>query len=581
MAWLRRGGILASAAAVVLAAALLVGQPDPPQARANVPCDVATGGVGVVAGVVGIGNPVGDACDAVTDPVVNPVEEAVGEAAGAVGGAVFDQITSWATDGAIWLLGEVVELTDRTTTPDLLGHGFVRQYRQMASIAVVLAVAMLLLAAVEGLGRGDPGMLWRVFLINAPVAALATTAAYVVVQLLVATSDGFCEVITHTAGHDTRQFFTSAIHGLSGAGHDAAKAGGEVEAGASPGAKDAAGAVAGAAGSVEVPLFVSFIAAMVAALAAFLVWIELLMRSAAIYAVALFMPLAIAASIWPRWSSALKRTCELVVVVVFSKFVIVAIIGLAASLLANTDGEIEHVLSAGALLLLACFSPVVLLKLVPFAEGAATAAFSRQSAGGAAIRTVEFASSVSMMRHAAFANWGGSGPQGSAPAGGGEGSGGEAGGSGAGGGRGGGGGAGGGEEAAAGVAASPVMVGVTAAKTAKAGGERLGETGVAESASESHERPSAGRGESQLELFTQAGGGAGPGGEERPQGARAAQGADDGREAPAPSSAPSPADAEGGSAPGVGGKAPRPGADAGTVSNAGPARRAAGGEPAP
>jgi type IV secretion system protein TrbL len=574
MAWPRRAAILAVAVAAF--AATVCGElAAAPTAHANVPCDVATGGVGVVTGVVGIGNPVGDACDAVTDPVVNPVEDAVGEAAGAVGGAVFDQITSWATDGAMWLLGEIVELTEKTTTPNLLSHGFVKQYRQMASIAVVLALAMLLLAAVEGLGRGDPGMLWRVFLVNAPVAALATSAAYVVIQLLVATSDGFSEVMTHTAGHDTREFFKTAIDGLSAAGGSAAQTGGELEAGPVSPAKHAAGAVSGAAGSVEVPLFVGFIAAMVAAFAAFLVWIELLMRSAAIYAVALFMPLAIAASIWPRWQSALKRTCELIVVLVFSKMVIVAIIGLAASLAAKGEG-VESVLAAGALLLVACFSPLVLLKLAPFAEGAISSAFSRQSAGGTAIRTVEMGSNVAMLKRTAFANWGSGGPEGSASAGGGKGSG---DGSATTGGRGGGGGGAAAGEAG-GVAAMPVAAGVTAAKSAKAGGERLAATGTAEAASESHERPSEGRGESQPKLFTQPGSGAGNGAEERPPGAMAPAAAEEGREAPAPRSAPAPAGADGGSAPEGSHKAPRPGGDAGTASTPKPSSGAGAGEAA-
>ncbi len=153
------------------------------------------------------------------------------------------------------------------------------------------------------------------------------------------------------------------------------------------------------------PLFVGFIAAAIAAIAAFFVWIELLMRDAAVYVVALFMPMALAASIWPRWSGALRRTAELLAVLVFSKFVIVAIIALAAGLLAE-GGGVEHVLAAGALLLLACFSPLVLFKLLPFAEGALAAAYHRPGAAGGAMRGVQMASSAQMMRGTARSNWG-------------------------------------------------------------------------------------------------------------------------------------------------------------------------------
>ena len=157
------------------------------------------------------------------------------------------------------------------------------------------------------------------------------------------------------------------------------------------------------------PLFVTFLAAIIGAFAAFFVWLELLMRDAAIYVVALFMPMALAASIWPRWSGALRRTGELLVVVIGSKFVIVSIISLAAGLVAETDGAVEHILAAAALMLLACFAPFVLLKLVPFAEGAMAAAYGRRSAAGGAVSGVQLASDAQILRNMARSNWGESG----------------------------------------------------------------------------------------------------------------------------------------------------------------------------
>jgi hypothetical protein len=355
MAWLRRAAILGCAVAVVTAA-LTFGDPNPPEAKANIACGIGVSPAAPITGALGIGNPVGDICNAVTDPILGVaghVLDPLKKAAASLRKGVFDQITTWASDGAVWLLGEVVELTQKTTSPNLLSKGFLRQYRQMASIAVVLAALMLIFAALEGLGRGEGSMLLRVFLVNVPVAAIATSAAYVVVQLLVATTDGFSEVIAHSTAADSREFFKSAVEALGEAGAAGGAAAGTVASG--PGAGTATGAGSGA---VAVPLFVGFIAAIVAAFAAFLVWIELLMRDAAIYAVALFMPLAIAASIWPRWMSALRRTGELVIVVVFSKFVIVSIIALAASLLANT-GMFDGATSDG----LDLDAPLVVLDL--------------------------------------------------------------------------------------------------------------------------------------------------------------------------------------------------------------------------
>ena len=249
----------------------------------------------------------------------------------------------------------------------------------MTEIAVVLAAAMLLLAVLEGLAQGSAGMLARAVFVNLPLAFIGTSIAFVVVQLLLGATDGLSRAISSSTGSDGERFFEDAIKSLGAAGGAAGGRSG------STGANPVSGAISGASGSVEVPLFVTFLAAVIGAFAAFFVWIELLMRDAAIYAVALFLPLALAASIWPRWSGALRRTAELMVVVIASKFVIVSIISLAASLASHNAGHVEQILAASALMLLACFAPVVLLRLVPFAEGAMAAAYARRSATGGAM----------------------------------------------------------------------------------------------------------------------------------------------------------------------------------------------------
>jgi hypothetical protein len=582
MAWLRRLATLACAV-VVATTALTVGDPQPPEARANPVCAIGISPGSAVTGALGIGNPVGDACEALTDPVLGVAGVALDPlkgAADALSKGVFNQITTWASDGAVWLLGEVVELTEKTASPNLLSKGFLRQYKGMASIAVVLALLMVLFAVFESLGSGDGGMLWRVLLVNVPLAAIATSAAYVVVQLLIATTDGFSQAIAHSTASDTRVFFKGAVEALAEAGGDAGAVAGTATEG--PGTGTATGE---AAGTVAVPLFVGFIAAIIAAFAAFLVWIELLMRDAAIYVVALFMPMAIAASIWPRWMSALRRTAELTIVIVFSKFVIVAIIALAASLLADTEGKVEQVLAAGALLLLACFSPLVLFKLVPFAEGAVSAAYSRQGAGNAGTQAIHAASSVQMMRRSAQANWGG-GSKSSAPTGGN--GGGASGGGGASKGRSGGSGVGGsggvsaGEAVeaggGAGVATLPAAAGIGAAKVSKSAGERLAGSGTGQlSADPGASRGGDGSGAS-------SGSAARSGAAEKPaprppiegrvSGGEAAR-SDSGVGPSATNPAVEPAEAAGGKAPGADAKPPRPTGAAGSPSRAAPTKRQA------
>jgi hypothetical protein len=488
-----------------------------PAARANVACDAVGAPTGIVnggleaitGGAVGIGNPVGDVCNAVTDEVVGAVTSPVTGALKGIGNSVFKQLTTWVAEGASWLMGQVVDAIEKSTTPKLDTEGFLKEYGRMAAIGALLAVAMLLLAILEGIAQGNAGLLVRVVLVNVPVAFLGTSVAYAVVQLLISCTDGLSAAIASASHHNSQHFFETAIGDLGHVGGEVGKATGEAG-----GETLNEGLPSQAAGAVEVPLFVGFLAAIVGAFAAFFVWLELLMRDAAVYAVALFMPLALAASIWPRWSGALKRTGELLVVVIGSKFVIVAIVSLAASLVSEDGGSVEHVLAAAALMCLACFAPFVLLRLIPFSEGAMAAAYGRRSAAGGAVTAVQIASDVQLLRNMSRSGGEGSGVSlwsagssgGSEGASGGPGADGPGGGGGlpGAGGRGGGSGGGPGAEAgagaeAAGVAGVPLAVAGTAKDAPKDAAHRLQETGTAQAAQGGEAADAGGAGENAAE----------------------------------------------------------------------------------
>ncbi len=551
MSWLRRG-LPALAFAALLAGLVLLAQPAPPKAEANVVCDVgsapadAVSGIAdaVTGGIVGGGNPVGDACNAVSGGVTGIVTDPINDAIEGVGNSIFEQITTWVSGGAGWLIGKVVEGINETTTPELTTKGFLQQYGRMAQIAALMGLAMLLLAVLEGLAQGNAGLLARVVLVNLPLAFIATSVAYAVVQMLLVVTDGLCHAVASASHDNSQEFFKGAITGLSQAGGDAGR-----EVGGAGGANVTGAAAGQAAGSTAVPLFVTFLAAIIGAFAAFMVWLELLMRDAAVYVVALFMPLALAASIWPRWAGALRRTGELLLVVIGSKFVIVSIISLAAGLMAENDGRVEHILAASALMLLACFAPFVLFRLVPFAEGAMAAAYGRRSAAGGAVSGVQIASDVQIMRNMARSNWGESGatlwnagekgggsagPEPSGPRGGGSPGVGSGGGAAGGGEAAAAGGAAGGAGAAAGAAAA---VPAAAVRGTQAAAQRLQGTAVAQ------------------EPGSSSGGGGSAGG------ATPAQGSEDKaprEESSGSAATPRPREADGGEAPGSGQKPPRP-----------------------
>ena len=133
-----------------------------------------------------------------------------------------------------------------------------------------------------------------------------------------------------------------------------------------------------------IPLFGVFLGAIILAIGAFVLWLELIIRDAAIYVCVFFLPLTFVAMIWPATSRWARRLVELLVAIVLAKFVIVSILSLASAALTNTslvqgDGNtFERMIAGAALLVLAAWSPFALLRVIPMMEAAAVD--GRQSA---------------------------------------------------------------------------------------------------------------------------------------------------------------------------------------------------------
>ena len=87
-----------------------------------------------------------------------------------------------------------------------------------------------------------------------------------------------------------------------------------------------------------VPLFGVFLGAIVLAMGGFVLWLEMIIRDAAIYIGLFFIPLTFIAMIWPATSRYARRLVEFLIAVILAKFVIVAIIGLASAAITNAGG---------------------------------------------------------------------------------------------------------------------------------------------------------------------------------------------------------------------------------------------------
>jgi hypothetical protein len=314
----------------------------------------------------------GYVCDAVGD--------LAGDVAGAAGDVVMRGVTVWVTNAAVWVTGKVGELIDATASPDVEAGWFVRQYQAMLGVAGLLALPMLLLAVIQALIRQDIWILLRSAFGYLPMAFILAGAAIVGTALLVSIVDYLSVVVTNGLGNGSQNLLQSVGNAYSSAIKD-----------------DSGGAV---------PLFGVFLGAIILAIGAFVLWLEMVIRDAAIYIALFFLPLTFVAMIWPTTSRYARRLVEFLVAVVLAKLVIVAIIGLASGAITNegaggADGQVfERMMAGAALLVLAAWSPFALLRLIPMMEVAAASVVSQRSSMSGAAGSAGIHSPASYMRQA-------------------------------------------------------------------------------------------------------------------------------------------------------------------------------------
>jgi hypothetical protein len=239
-----------------------------------------------------------------------------------------------------------------TTTVDLGAGWFTAHYQTMMALAAVVIVPMLLLGIIQAVYRQNGSMLVRSVVVNVPLAILLTAVAVQLVQMGLAVTDAMSADVSGGAGMDVGHFLNSVAGGLSVTS-------------------------VGQSSTAAAPAFVLFLGGLAVVFGALLVWIELLIRAAAVYVTVLFLPLALASLAWPAIAHWCRRLVDTLVALILGKFVIVAVLSLAAGALAGgTDGSaggggFAAVLGGAGMLLLAALAPWALFRLLPFLEAGA------------------------------------------------------------------------------------------------------------------------------------------------------------------------------------------------------------------
>jgi type IV secretion system protein TrbL len=263
----------------------------------------------------------------------------------AAGSSIMDQLTTWVAEAAVSLIGRIVSFMESSTTPRLTSEWFSDRYELMMGLGLLVLLPLLLIAAIRALLHQDMGQLLRSFFLYVPIAILVTFVAIHLTQMLLAITDDLSTAVSESVGGDATQFLEGG-----------------------------AGSVTSVLGGVTGG-FLMFFGALLVVIAGLLLWIQLLIRSAAIYVCVFFLPLVLAGLVWPATARWTKRLVETLIALILSKFVIVAIISLAVAAMGRPltesggdGGGVGTVVGGASLLLLAAFSPFALFKLIPLAE---------------------------------------------------------------------------------------------------------------------------------------------------------------------------------------------------------------------
>jgi hypothetical protein len=260
------------------------------------------------------------------------------KAAGAAVGLA--AVAAWVTGGAHAALRTTAKLIDESARPNLQSTWFSSAYWRVAAVSGLLTLPFLFAAAIQALLRSDMTLLGRAAFGYLPLGMLAVGVAAPITMLLLAASDEMSAIVASASANAGGTFL----------GHVSVLA-----AAANP--------------------FVAFFVALLTVAGAVALWLELLVREAAVYVIVLMLPLFFAAMVWPARRIWAVRAVELLIALILSKFAIVAVLELGGAALQHAASlSITSLLAGLTLVLLAAFSPWALLRLLPLHELASAAA---------------------------------------------------------------------------------------------------------------------------------------------------------------------------------------------------------------
>jgi hypothetical protein len=270
---------------------------------------------------------------------VHAVTSLPGAVAGGIATGIMDQVTSWMVAAAQTITAWVFKEAAVITKPELDARWYLSLFSGLAALGAALAGLVALIALASAALRRDPEALGEV-LYGIGRAGIGTSIVVALTIIALTAADAIANGFAHQMPADFYKTLANQWGGSGWGGFGAAA--------------------------------LAFLVAFVATIAGLLVWLELIVREAAIYIAVLFFPVALAASIWPALRMWVRRLGMLLLMFVMLRPVVVIVLALAGSVttagLGFGNGSIPHsvgtILAGVVIFALAAFTPWVLMFLV-------------------------------------------------------------------------------------------------------------------------------------------------------------------------------------------------------------------------
>lgn len=249
-------------------------------------------------------------------------------------GDLFDALTSWILSSVQWFLTAAGSVLTSASEPSTVVRSAGQEFSVLLVLSPILMMLGLLASTLSALRHADATSLWRVYLGVAPACVLGIALARPGAGLIL-----------------------RAVNQLSSAAAVTAVQ------------HESAIATAFTSLGTSTPGFGLFLMSLGVVVGAWLLWCELIIRTVVLTLLLVLAPVVIPLSTFPAMRRLAWRLVETFLAVASSKFLIVVALSLGLDELTGTSAT--QIITGAVTMMLATFTPFVLLRLIPFVEQSA------------------------------------------------------------------------------------------------------------------------------------------------------------------------------------------------------------------